>query len=184
MRGLLTTVRDVLSSWTLPHYKRFRTARSMYEKRVAELFGRGDALPFPKALTDQARACPQLQEVERLYHECIEDERATGRVHNEGVVHYQLGILYCRQGRDAESQEELGQSLDLLEDYPGTSALGTVSACHYYLGQFDLAAGNIEQARKHFETSLAIDTSLNDFVGIRLGTNMLERCDACEEAAQ
>jgi len=114
---------------------------------------------------DHERAAhdPLLQPCEELYGEAIELSRSEGMVINVGVAMTQLGMLHHLQGRFEIARREFLEALTVKGMAPAA-----ISSCHYHLGVLALREGAKEEAWQRLQSSLAIDTVLNDATGIAI----------------
>ena len=176
---MITRLRERLLAAFVPGYGRYVQAKRLHEGSPNGLFPQ----TYFHLLTDEqkraARACPMLARAESLYRECLETEGSPKKPFNQAVVHHQLGMLFHRQDRLAEARAEYQAALRVFENLPDAAAPGSVSSCHFRLGELALAEGDAASARPHLTKSRDLDRFLGDEEGAKLGQSLLDRLETC-----
>ena len=174
---MITRIYEWVFATFVRGYRRYVEAKRLHEGSPNGLF----LDTYSHLLTEEqkraARACPMLASAESLYRECLEAEDTPKKPFNQGMVHHQLGMLFHRQGRLDEARAEYQAALRVLENLPDAEAPGTVSSCHFRLGELALGEGDVASARLHLTKSRDIDRFLGDTDGVRLGQSLLDRLD-------
>lgn len=151
----------------------FLKAKSLHETSPHGLFANGYYHLVTEQQKRDAQACPKLAEATAIYEHCAETAKKTGRLFDQGVAEYQLGLLWHRQGRTKKAENAYYTAIELLRDRLEPNTLPSLSTCHFRLGEILLERGEIEIATDHFQRSHKIDTSLNDIACAAMSEHML-----------
>jgi tetratricopeptide (TPR) repeat protein len=160
-------------------YERARLLHEFAASRYGDYHQRGVSASFEEICSDV-----RLKEAESLYQRAAELVRKSANPElNLIMVEIQLGLLYRHQGKFESAKEHLTESLRMIRrlEYlqpERSDFLSTLSMILFRIGELHHTHGEIDQAQKMYQQSLAIDEKLRDLSGIAINQRMLSELDA------
>jgi tetratricopeptide (TPR) repeat protein len=164
-------------AWRL--YERARLLHELAGSRYGDYHKRGVSASF-----EEIRSDIRLKEAESLYQRAAELVRKSANPElNLLMVDIQLGLLYRQQGKFETAKEHLTESLRMIRQLEFLQPerrdfLLTLSMVLFRRGELHHIEGEIDEAQKMYQQSLAIDEKLRDINGIAINQRMLSELDA------